>query len=262
VNHKTIPYPTFELNDKVALVTGSSRGLGRGIALALAHAGADVAVTYCQAVKEGETVAREIRDMGRRCLLTHLDLAELSSIEKMMQEISSEFGGLDILVNNAGVNRPKNALEVTPEDFDHITSVNLKGAYFCSQAAAKMMIPRGGGKIINLSSAAAFLVRRNITISVYAMTKAGLVMLTKALASEWADYKITVNAIAPGYFKTPLTQDRLEDPQFRNSVLETTPLNRVGEPQDIMGTVIFLASGASDFITGQTLCVDGGRTVL
>lgn len=262
MSHKPIFYPTFELNGKVALVTGSSRGLGRWIALALAHAGADVVVTYRQAVEEGEAVAREIRGMGRRCLLTHLDLAELSSMERMMREISGKFGGLDILVNNAGVNRPKNALEVTPEDFDHVTSVNLKGVYFCSQAAAKIMITRGGGKIINLSSAAAFLVRRNIPISVYAMTKAGLVMLTKALASEWADYKINVNAVAPGYFETPLTQNRLEDPQFRNSVLETTPLNRVGEPPDIMGTVVFLASGASDFITGQTLCVDGGRTVL
>ncbi len=259
---ETIPYPTFGLEGKIALVTGSSRGLGRWIALALAHVGADVVVTYRQAVEEGKTVAGEIRDMGRRCLLTRLDLADLSSMEAMMSEISGEFGGLDILVNNAGVNRPKKALEVTPEDFDHVTSVNLKGVYFCSQAAAKMMIPRGGGKIINLSSAAAFLVRRNITISVYAMTKAGLVMLTKALSSEWADYKINVNAIAPGYFKTPLTQDRLEDPQFKNSVLETTPLNRVGEPQDIMGAVMFLASDASDFITGQTLCVDGGRTVL
>jgi NAD(P)-dependent dehydrogenase (short-subunit alcohol dehydrogenase family) len=259
---ETIPYPTFGLEGKIVLVTGSSRGLGRWIALALAHAGADVVVTYRQAVGEGKTVAGEIRDMGRRCLLTRLDLADLSSMEAMMSEISGEFGGLDILVNNAGVNRPKKALEVTPEDFDHVTSVNLKGVYFCSQAAAKMMIPRGGGKIINLSSAAAFLVRRNITISVYAMTKAGMVMLTKALSSEWADYKINVNAIAPGYFKTPLTQDRLEDPHFKNSVLETTPLNRVGEPQDIMGAVMFLASHASDFITGQTLCVDGGRTVL
>ena len=262
MSHETISYPTFDLSGKVALVTGSSRGLGRWIALALAHAGAHVAVTYCQALEEGEAVAGEIRDMGRRCLLTHLDLAELSSIKRMMREISSELGGLDILVNNAGVNRPQKALEVTPEDFDHVTRVNLKGVYFCSQAAAKIMIPRGGGKIINLSSAAAFLVRPNITISVYAMTKAGLVMLTKALASEWADYKINVNAVAPGYFKTPLTQDRLEDPQFKNSVLETTPLNRVGEPRDIMGAVMFLASDASDFVTGQTLCVDGGRTVL
>ncbi len=258
----TVSYPTFDLNGKVALVTGSSRGLGSWMALGLAHAGADVVVTYRQAEEEGKAVSAKIRDMGRRSLLTRLDLADLASIEAMMSEISREFGGLDILVNNAGVNRPKKALEVTPEDFDHVTNVNLKGVYFCSQAAANIMIPRGGGKIINLSSAAAFLVRPNITISIYAMTKAGLVMLTKALASEWADHKINVNAVAPGYFKTPLTQDRLEEPQFKKNVLETTPLKRVGEPRDIMGAVMFLASDASDFITGQTLCLDGGRTVL
>ncbi len=259
---KNTTYPTFDLSGKVALVTGSSRGLGSWIALALAHAGAHVVVTYRKALEEGEAVAKEIREMGRRCLLIPLDLADLSSIEAVMSEIIGEFGRLDILVNNAGVNRAKKALQVTPEDFDLVAGVNLRGVFFCSQAAAKIMIQGGGGKIINLSSAAAFLVRPNIAISVYAMTKAGLVMLTKALASEWAEHKINVNAVAPGYFKTPLTQDRLEDPRFKKSVLETTPLNRVGEPQDIMGAVMFLASGASDFITGQTLCVDGGRTVL
>ena len=262
IGQKDPEYPDFELNGKAAMVTGSSRGLGKWMALALAKAGADLVVTYCNEKEEAETTAAEIRGMGRDCLTVRLDLSDLNSLDQAMAEVESHYGGLDILVNNAGVNRQKDALEVTPQDFDFITSVNLKGAYFCSQAAAKMMIPRGGGKIINLASAAAFLVRRNITISVYAMTKAGLVMLTKALAAEWATHKINVNALAPGYFTTPLTAERLQDPVFRQNVVDSTPWGRVGEAGDIMGAVVYLASSASDFITGQTLCIDGGRTVL
>jgi 2-deoxy-D-gluconate 3-dehydrogenase len=257
-----IDYPDFGLDDRVAAVTGSSRGMGKWMALALARAGAHVAVTFRKEADKAEEVAQAIRDMGVKAKVIRLDSGDIESIRGMGREIADEFGRLDIMVNNAGVNIMKPALEVTPEDFDAITSVDLRGVYFCCQTAAKLMMASGGGKIINISSAAAFLVRKGIPISVYAAAKAGIVMLTKALAAEWAEYNINVNAIAPGYFETPLTAGRLKDPDFMQNVKDFTPLGRVGAAKDIMSCVLFLAGNGADFITGQTLSVDGGRTVL
>jgi 2-deoxy-D-gluconate 3-dehydrogenase len=166
------------------------------------------------------------------------------------------------VVNNAGVNVHKPAVEVSGEDFDFVVRVNSRGVYFCCQAAARIMIPSGKGKIINTASAAGFLVRSGVPNSVYAMTKGGIVMLTKAFAEEWSGYNINVNAVAPGYMATPLVADRLKDPEAYQSIIESTPLKRVGEAKDLIGAFVFLASDASDFITGQTICVDGGRTIL
>jgi 2-deoxy-D-gluconate 3-dehydrogenase len=257
----TYKYPRYDLQNKVAVVTGSGQGIGKWIALGLAEAGADILVADLVA-KNAEQTSKEIRDMGRKTIPMAMDVGDIDSVAKMMDLARNKLGSLDILVNNAGVNVHKKALDITQEDFDFIVRVNSKGVYFCCQEAARVMILQKRGKIINIASATAFLVRAGIPNSVYAMTKAGIVMLTKALAEEWAKYNINVNAIAPGYFATPLVVDRLRDPEASKSIIESTPLERVGEAEDIIGTAVFLASDASNFITGQTICLDGGRTVL
>lgn len=254
-------YPRYDLNGKVAVVTGAGRGLGKWIALALAEAGADVLVAALHSETAEET-CQEIRRMGRNAAFRAVDVSDVEAVMAMMAAAAEELGGLDILVNNAGVNVHKTALDFTPEEFAHVVDVNAKGVFFCSQAAAARMIPNGGGRIINIASSTAFLVRAGIPNSVYAMTKAGVVMLTKALAEEWSRYHIHVNAVAPGYFATPFVEDRLKDREMYNTIVSSTPLGRVGGPEDIMGVVVFLASEASAFITGQTICVDGGRTIL
>jgi 2-deoxy-D-gluconate 3-dehydrogenase len=254
-------FPRYTLEGKGAVVTGSGQGLGRWIALGLAEAGANILVADI-VPKDAKQTSEEIKKMGRKAISMEMDVGDIEAVTKMMNVARSELGSLDILVNNAGVNVHKKALDITPGDFDLIVRVNSKGVYFCCQAAARIMIPEKRGKIINIASAAAFLVRAGIPNSVYAMTKAGIVMLTKALAEEWAPHNINVNAVAPGYFATPLVADRLKDPAAYKSIIESTPLRKVGGPEDIMGTVVFLASEASNYITGQTICIDGGRTIL
>jgi len=260
-NERSYHFPRYDLEGKVAVVTGSGQGLGKWIALGLAEGGANILVADLVAENASQT-AQEIEKMGRKSIFAEVDVGDPEAAVRMMEMARRELGSPDILVNNAGINIHKKALDMTPEDFDRIVRVNSKGVYFCSQAAARLMIPRKRGKIINIASAAAFLVRAGIPNSVYAMTKAGIVMLTKALAEEWAPYHINVNAVAPGYFATPLVADRLKDPEASRSIVESTPLRRIGGPEDIMGAVVFLASEASNYITGQTICVDGGRTVL
>jgi NAD(P)-dependent dehydrogenase (short-subunit alcohol dehydrogenase family) len=256
-------FPTVSLEGKNAVVTGSGRGIGKWIALGLAHAGANVLVTYRKDKDAALNVANQITQMKRKAILRKLDVTSIPSIIEVLDDCMNEFSNIDILVNNAGTNVHKDALNVSLEDFERVLKVNGQGVFYCCQEGAKRMIEHGnGGKIINISSVAAFLVRPTVPNSVYSMSKAGIVMLTKALAEEWAKYNININAVAPGYFETEMVLDRLSDKSILNNILSSTPLNRIGKPKDIMGIVNFLASDASEFITGQTICVDGGRTVI
>ncbi len=254
-------FPRCDLKGKVAIVTGAGQGIGEWIALGLADAGADILIADLK-VQRAERTSKKISEMGRRACFLEVDIGDIEGVAKMIDYACKELGDLDILINNAGVNVHKKALDITEEDFDKIIKVNSKGVYFCSQAAARIMIPKRRGKIINIASVTAFLVRSGVPNSVYAMTKAGIVMLTKALAEEWAQYNINVNALAPGYFATPLVADRLTDAEVNKKIISSTPLGRVGEANDIIGAAVFLASDASNYITGQTISIDGGRTIL
>jgi len=251
-------FPNFELTGQVALVTGAARGLGRAISLALAHAGADVALGL-RDVKADSGLAAEIRSMGRRALPLQMDMSNLDQVQWAVAETAREFGRLDILVNNAGLGPENPAEKVREEDFDLTVAVNLKGTFFASQAAGRVMIRQGSGKIINMSSQAGFTALP--TESIYCMTKAAIAHLTKCLAVEWGKHGITVNAVAPTFIRTPGTEAALADSAFRADTIERIAgLHRIGEPMEVAGTVVFLASAAASLITGETILIDGGWT--
>lgn len=253
-------FPRFDLTGDVALVTGAARGLGRAISLALAHAGADVALGL-RDVKTGGELAKEIKALGRRVLPLQMDMTRLDQITRAVEETAAHFGRLDILINNAGLSPENLAENVREKDFDVTLSVNLKGTFFASQAAGRVMIRQNRGCIINMSSQAGFVALP--TESVYCMTKAAIAHLTKCLAVEWGKYNIRVNAVAPTFIRTPGTESVLADPAFQSDIIERiAALHRVGEPMDVAGAVIFLASQASSLITGHTLLIDGGWTAL
>lgn len=251
-------YPRFELDRKVALVTGAARGLGHAISLALAHAGADVALGL-RDVNADAGVAAEIRKMGRRALGLQMDVSRKEQIFGAVEDTVKEFGRIDILVNNAGIAPDNLAENVHEEDFDATLAVNLKGTFFASQAAGRVMIRQSKGTIINMSSQAGFAALP--TESVYCMTKAAIAHLTKCLAVEWGKYNITVNAVAPTFIHTPGTESALSDPAFRADTVERiAALHRIGEPMEVAGAVVFLASPAAALITGETILIDGGWT--
>jgi NAD(P)-dependent dehydrogenase (short-subunit alcohol dehydrogenase family) len=251
-------FPKFNLNGDVALVTGAARGLGRAISLALAHAGADV-VLGLRDVKTGGELAREIAAIGRRALPLQMDMTRVDQIFRAVDDTAAHFGRLDILVNNAGLGSENLAENVREEDFDLTLTVNLKGTFFASQAAGRVMIRQKRGCIVNMSSQAGFVALP--TESVYCMTKAGIAHLTKCLAIEWGKYNIRVNAVAPTFIHTPGTAPALADPAFRANVIERiAALHRIGEPMDVAGAVVFLCSEAASLITGHTLLLDGGWT--
>jgi len=251
-------YPQFGLSGRVALVTGAARGLGRAISLALAHAGADIALGL-RDVKVDSGLAFEIRRMGRKALPLQMDMRNKQQIFAAIDETAKEFGRIDILVNNAGIAPDNPAEKVREEDFDETLAVNLKGTFLACQAAGRLMIQQKSGTIINMSSQAGFVALP--TESIYCMTKAAIVHLTKCLAVEWGMYGITVNAVAPTFIHTPGTESALSDPAFRSDTVERiAALHRIGEPMEVAGTVVFLASQAASLITGETILIDGGWT--
>ena len=251
-------YPRFDVNGQVALVTGAARGLGRAIALALAQAGADIALGL-RDVNTGGDLAREIAATGRRALPLQMDMTRLDQVRRAVDDAVAQFGRLDILVNNAGLGPENPAESVREEDFDLTVAVNLKGTYFASQAAGRVMIRQNYGRIVNLSSQAGFVALPGE--SVYCMTKAAISHLTKCLAVEWGRYNITVNAVAPTFIFTPGTEEALADAAFRADVIERIAgLHRIGQPVDVAGAVVFLASPAASLITGDTIMIDGGWT--
>lgn len=256
----TNDFPRFDLTGEVALVTGAARGLGRAIALALAHAGADVALGL-RDVKTASDLAREIEAMGRHVLPLQMDMTRLDQISRAVDDTVKHFGRLDILMNNAGLSPENLAENVREEDFDLTLSVNLKGTFFASQAAGRVMIRQKHGCIINMSSQAGFIALP--TESIYCMTKAAIAHLTKCLAIEWGKYNIRVNAVAPTFIRTPGTEPYLADPAARSNVIERiAALHRIGEPMDVAGAIVFLASPAASLITGHTLLIDGGWTAI
>jgi NAD(P)-dependent dehydrogenase (short-subunit alcohol dehydrogenase family) len=252
-----LPAVRFDLSGQVALVTGAARGLGRAISLALARAGADV-VLGLRDIGSGTELAAEIRALGRNALPVQMDITQRDQIAAAVADAIAHFGRIDILVNNAGIGPPAAATDVTEADFDHTLNVNLKGTFFVTQAVGRHMIQNRSGKIVMLSSQAGFVGLP--TESVYCMTKAAIAHLTKCLAVEWGPYQVNVNAVAPTFIRTPGTVKWLENQAFRSDLLNKIPLGRVGEPVDVCGAVVFLASPAAALINGATLLIDGGFT--
>jgi NAD(P)-dependent dehydrogenase (short-subunit alcohol dehydrogenase family) len=251
-------FPSFELTGQTALVTGAGRGLGKAIALALANAGADVALGLRDADGAADLVA-EIEAMGRRALAVQMDVRRPEESRAAVATVLAAFGRLDILVNNAGLGPANPAENVTEADFDLTMDVNVRGLFFASQAAGRVMIDRGYGRIVNISSQAGFVALP--TEAIYCASKAAVAHLTKCLAIEWGRHGITVNAVAPTFIRTDGTASDLADPVFEADVRERIAgLHRIGEPMDVAGGVVFLASPAASLVTGATLLIDGGWT--
>jgi 2-deoxy-D-gluconate 3-dehydrogenase len=250
-------YPDFSLTNRVALVTGASHGIGFGVAKALAHAGATVAVA-ARSAADLETLVEEIRAEGGKAQAFPLDVRKIGQVQECIRTVHASLGGLDILVNNAGLGANHPAIEVTESDWDEMMEVNLKGLFFCCQAAGRIMLQQGSGRIINMSSQASVVGIRDH--AVYCASKGGVNQLTRVLALEWSASGVTVNAVAPTFIYTPGTAERLDNPAYRQGVLGRLPIGRVGTITDVAAAVIYLASPAGSMVTGTVLMVDGGWT--
>jgi len=247
----------FDLGGRTALVTGANRGLGRHFAVTLARAGADVLVTARrpETLKE---VCSEVQSTGRRAVPLELDVTSYASIQRMAEVVARDCPNIDILVNNAGCNVRKRALDITWDDWNTVLDTNLRGAFFVAQAIAKMMIPRGYGRIINIGSLTC--VFGYAGIAPYCASRGGIKQLTMSLADDWGHHGITVNCLAPGWFKSDQTAALYENAEWVSYLCERLPLKRPGQVEELDGALVFLASPASSYITGQTLLVDGGMS--
>ncbi len=250
----------FNLSGKVALVTGGSRGIGRGIVLSLVSSGADVAINYVSSEEEAEKAAAEVRNLGRRAIAVRADVSQKKEVDFMVVETVAKLGRIDILVNNAGILSFEPFLEIKEETWDRIMAVNLKGQFLVAQAVARQMIAqKTGGKIINISSIASGQVGVGFpNIAHYCASKGGVVAMTEAMALELGSHKINVNAIAPGAIETDMTKNMLIDEKSRQGLLMRIPKGRIGKPEDIGAMAVFLASDEADYCTGAVFYVDGG----
>jgi NAD(P)-dependent dehydrogenase (short-subunit alcohol dehydrogenase family) len=251
----------FALSGKTAIVTGGNRSIGKTLALALAAAGADVVIVAGHQTDAAELVAKEIQSRGRSSLALKSDVSNENEVRDMVLRVREQFGKIDILVNNAAINIFSPAVDFYLDDWNKVLSVNLTGVFLCSQAVGKIMIEQRRGKIINVASVGGMCGTHRKAVA-YDSSKAGVINLTKSLAVEWGKHNINVNAIAPGLVESDLTRKRLEDRSFSEYFLERIPLGRIGQPDDLVGLVIFLSSEASNWITGQTIVIDGGQTLL
>jgi NAD(P)-dependent dehydrogenase (short-subunit alcohol dehydrogenase family) len=252
-------YTGFDLSGKVAIVTGSASGIGQAMAIGLARAGADLALVDVN--KEGLNVtAGEIRKTGRKAEAYVVDITNLKAVQTCVDEIEKEFGKINILMNNAGIVIKSDLKDVTEAEWDKLMNVNLKGAFFFAQTVGKVMMKQKNGKIINTLSNCAFVAEH--LLGVYCATKGGLLMITKCLASEWAQYGINVNGVGPAFIKTPINDPLLKDQHFKDWSLNRIPFHRMGEPEELVGAAIYLASDSSSFVNGAVLMVDGGFTAV
>ncbi len=243
----------MKLAGKVALVTGGAQGIGKAVALLLARNGADIVVSDINLEKAEET-AKEVQTLGRKALAIKVDVATLGDVEKMVEAILAQFGRVDILVNNAGIARDKLILRMTEEDWDAVLNINLKGTFNCTKAVVRHMSKQKSGKIVNIASVVGEM--GNAGQGNYAASKAGVIGFTKTIAREFAQRGINVNAIAPGYIETPMTDSLPE--KVKEELRRMIPMDRLGKPEDVAETVLFLVSDSSNYITGQVLNVNGG----
>jgi dehydrogenase/reductase SDR family protein 4 len=248
----------FSLKGKNALITGASRGIGRVLAIGLAQAGADVAIAS-RKLPDLEKTAEEIRKTGRKCIAIPTHVGRIEEINNLVKRVVDEFGKIDILVNNAATNPSMApAIDVDDRAWDSVMNLNLKGLFFLSQAVARIMKEKGGGKIINIASIAG--ISPDI-LPVYSISKAGVIMATKVMAQQWAQYNIRANVVAPGMTKTGFSQPLWGNPEILKVVTGRNPMGRIADPEEMLGAVIYLASDASSYVTGQVLAVDGGSTI-
>jgi NAD(P)-dependent dehydrogenase (short-subunit alcohol dehydrogenase family) len=248
----------FDLSGRVALVTGASKGLGKAIALALAGAGADIAL-YARNRADLEAVKASVEAVGRRAEIFCVDVLDKAQIDENVKATLEAFGHIDVLMNNAGVNVRKPVLELSAEEWDLVIDTNLKAYFLMAQAVVPHMLARGSGKVVNMASILGAVALPSQLA--YASSKGGVMQMTKVMALEWAKQGVQVNAIGPTYFETPLVAQLRNDPERYRFIVERTPMGRWGQPDELAGIVIFLASRASDFITGQTIFIDGGWTI-